>query len=77
MLVGRNVFSCFPTHDRIAIAPGQGRILVPAGQLQGLWMETEGRSVSQDLGFVEEYETPVGRLVHVKDAIHCEHSNGL
>lgn len=68
MLVGRNVFSCFPTHDRIAIVPGQGRILVPAGQIQGLWTETEGMLVSQDLGSVAEYESPVGRLAQVSTA---------
>ncbi len=77
VLVGRNVFSCFPTHDRIAIVPGQGRILVPAGQIQGLWTETEGMPVSRDPGFVAGCESPVRHLVHVKDAIHCEHSNGL
>ncbi len=57
--------------------PGQGRILVPADQLQGLWTETGGTSVSRDLGFVEEHETRVERLVLAKYAVHCGHSNGL
>ena len=52
--------------------PGQDLIPAPADQIEGLWTETGGMSVSQDLGSVEEYETQVGHLVQVKYAIHCE-----
>lgn len=72
--VDRNVFSCFPTHDRIAIVPGQDRILARADLSQGLWTETEGMSVSQGPGSVAEYGSPVGRSVHAEYAIHHEHS---
>jgi len=72
--VDRNVFSCFPAHDRIAIVPGQDRIPAPADLIQILWTETEEMSVSQGPGFVAEYESPGGRLEHVTYAIHCGHS---
>jgi hypothetical protein len=75
--VDRNVFSCFPAHDRIAIAPGQDRIPAPADQIQGLWTETGEMSVSQDPGFVAEYASPGGRLEHVTYATHREHSECL
>ena len=75
--VGRNVFSWFPIHDRIAIVPGRDRIPVPADLIQGLWTEIGGTSVNQDPGFVAEYETPVERLVDVKCAIQCERSKCL
>ena len=75
--VGRNIFSCFPVHVRIAIVPGQGRIPAPAALLQDLWTETGGMSVSQDPDFVVEYESPVGGLVHVRDVTHCAHLKNL
>lgn len=77
LLVGRNVFLCFPTHDRIAIAPGRDRIPAPADLIQDQWTETGGMSVSQDPGFVAEYETPGGRLVNVRYVIHREYSECL
>ncbi len=57
--------------------PGQGRIPAPAALLQDLWTETGGMSVSQDPGFVVEYESPVGSLVHVRYVIHCAHLKNL
>ena len=75
--VDRNVFSCFPTHDRIAIVPGRDRIPAPADLIQGLWTETREMSVSQDPGSVAEYESPGGRLEHVTYATHREHSEYL
>lgn len=75
--VGRNIFSCFPVHVRIAIVPGQGRIPALADLLQDLWTETGGMSVSQDPDFVVEYESPVGGLVHVSYVTHCAHLKNL
>ena len=77
MPVCRNVFSCFPTHDRIAIAPGQDLIPAPGDPTRGLWTETGEMSVSRDPGFVAEYASPEGRLEHVTYATHREHSECL
>ena len=75
--VDRNVFSCFPAHGRIVIAPGRDRIPAPADLIQVLWTETGEMSVSRDPGFVAEYASPGGRLEHVTCAIHCKHSECL
>ncbi|MFY4727886.1 hypothetical protein [Nitrospira sp. BLG_2] len=75
--VDRNVFSCVPAPDRTAVAQGRDRIPAPADLIRDQWTETEGMSVSQDPGFVAEYETPGGRLEYVVCAIHREHSEGL
>lgn len=75
--VDRSVFSCFPTHDWIAIAPGRDLIPAPADLIQVLWTETGEMSVSQDPGFVAEYASPGWRLEDVTYAIHREHSECL
>lgn len=72
--VDRNVFSCFPAHGRIAIAPGRDRTPAPTDLIQGLWTERGEMSVSQDPGFVAEYASPGGRLAHETYLIHREHS---